>query len=1008
MLFPHYYEDPSRLHIGTLAPRAYYIPFSTAAAARSAMTENPRTCSDRFSLLSGTWEFAYFKSVRELTAPFWGPDADRSGFSPLPVPSVWQCHGYDQHQYTNINYPIPYDPPYVPHNNPCGAYYRTFTLTPEQASMRTYLNFEGVDSCLAVWVNGTLVGYSQVSHASSEWDITEQLHIGENELAVVVLKWCDGTYLEDQDKFRMSGIFRDVFLLHRPAQHIHDITVTTPLSADLTAATVEITPVFSDTPLSVTYTLTDSTGAVIATATGTGAVSLPVDHPVLWNAEHPYLYTLTAETADESLALGVGFREIHTHHGVLYVNGQNITFHGVNRHDSDPVTGYAVTREQVLTDLRVMKEHNINAIRSSHYPNAPWMPELCDRYGFYLLDEADLETHGTIFLYEGENLFNKTTNDPQFYNAVLDRANLLYQRDKNHPCVLIWSMGNESGCGKAVSDAWTWVKDTDPTRLTHYETCDEFRYGPYAEEDAVHPRFDKLSLYSRMYSSPEFLRENMAKQAALAPESRKPFILCEYCHAMGNGPGDLEAYQQLFMEHDGLCGGFIWEWCDHAVYDGTAPDGRPRYLYGGDSGEYPHDGNFCMDGLVYPDRRPHTGLMEYKNVLRPARITQDAMGRYLIRNLLDFTTLSDYLTVTYELTCDGQIVESGSLPESALQVPPHGTAVLPVSFTLPPQGQCRVRFLLALKNADAFRPAGHPLGHEEITLRAFEPRLPHAAAGQAPTVAECGDSLIITGNGFRYTYDCLVGLFSAMEKNGTALLAAPMSYTVWRAPVDNERFVRTTWEENRYNRLKPRAYTTDISATETACVLNTRWSLASDSRQPLLRGTTEWTIHADGAVAFRMTVDKTINTPFLPRFGITLTLPRGNEQVHYCGRGPVENYVDKHHASWYGLFDSTVPAMHEDYLFPQENGNRTECDWLAVDGFRVEAVSHPLSFSVSRYTVEELTAAAHSFELNDSGNTVLHIDYMQSGVGSNSCGPKLDSRWQLNPRRFTFTGLLKP
>ncbi len=986
MLFPAYYEDTSVLHVGTQPPRAYYLPEG----------------DERFVSLNGTWDFAYYESVRHVTEPFWG-DADRSHFVKLPVPSVWQRHGFDQDQYTNINYPIPFDPPYVPYQNPCGAYYRTFTATPEQRALRCYLNFDGVDSCFAVWVNGAFVGYSQVSHAISEWDITEHLRDGENELAVLVLKWCDGTYLEDQDKFRMSGIFRDVYLLYRPIEHLRDFTVTTPHGN-----TVCVRPAFNDKPLPVTYTLTDASGNTVAQAVSDGDVTLSVPQPILWNAERPYLYTLTMQTDDECIRIPVGLREVYTKNGVLYVNGQNVTFHGVNRHDSDPVTGPAVSREQVLTDLRLMKEHNINAIRTSHYPCCPWMPELCDRYGFYLIDEADIETHGTIFLYEGENQFNRVTNDPQFYEAVMDRVKLLYHRDKNHPSVLIWSMGNESGCGKAISDAWTWIKTTDPTRLTHYETCDEFRDSPYPEEDAVHPQFDTLDLYSRMYSSPAFLRENMAKQAARPPEERKPFVLCEYCHAMGNGPGDLEDYQQLFMQYDGLCGGFVWEWCDHALYEGIAPDGRAKYLYGGDSGEFPHDGNFCMDGLVYPDRRPHTGLLEFKNVLRPARITLDEEGRFILRNLLDFTVLSDYLTMTYEVSCDGEVLYRGDIPQERLQLQPHATAVLPLAVTLPEQGHCCIRFLQWLKQDTDFRKAGFALGHNELELRPFTARAAHTAEGALPTAEEQNDALVICGEHFRYTYDTLTGLFSSLEKNGIEQLNAPMTYAVWRAPLDNDRRIAAELRNARYDRLQPRAYSTATATEDNVFIITTSWSLAAVSRQPLLRGVTEWRIHADGAIHLKMTVNKTHNTPFLPRFGITLMLKESADCVKYCGRGPTENYVDKRHAAWFGVFESTVEQEHEDYCKPQENGNHTECEWLTVGSMRVEATDRPFSFSVSPYTAEELTAAAHNFELKKSGSTVLHIDYAQSGVGSNSCGPALDVRYQLNAPRFTFTCLIKP
>ncbi len=1007
MLFPAYYENTEILHIGTEEPRAYYIPFSDAAAARAAIANDPRAASDRFELLSGTWEFAYYPSVRDIEEPFWGEGADRSGFAPLPVPSVWQRHGYDQNQYTNINYPIPFDPPYVPYANPCGAYYRTFTVADTHADERCYLNFEGVDSCFAVWVNGSFVGYSQVSHMSSEFDITRFIHAGENELAVMVLKWCDGTYLEDQDKFRSSGIFRDVFLLYRPAAHLRDFTVTTPM-ADGSAA-VKVVPQFSDAPLSVTYTLTDADGAVVATAVSAEAVTLPVARPVLWNAEQPYLYTLTMETEGESIAVVVGIREIHTKDGVLYVNNQPIVFHGVNRHDSDPVTGSACSREQVMTDLRLMKEHNINAIRTSHYPNAPWMVDLCDRYGFYLIDEADIEAHGCDFLYPSDTEKYGLAQLPMFHGAIMDRVRLMYERDKNHPSVLIWSMGNETRCGRAMWDAWTWTKETDPTRLTHWEPSDEFGMKPYlnvAPDES--PRFDTLDLYSDMYWPPEWLGNYAEKMATLPPEQRKPHVMCEYCHAMGNGPGDLEQYQQQFMKYDVLCGGFVWEWCDHAQFDGIDETGKPHYLYGGDSGEFPHDGNFCMDGLVYPDRTPHTGLLELKNVLRPARISQDENGKFVIHNLLDFTVLGDYLTVTYDVVVDGTVREHGDVPADALRVAPHATAVLPLTITAPAKGHCRVLFRLWLKQPAALLPAGHALGHDEVELRAFAPRAAYKAKGQTPQVEGHGDALVIVGDGFRYTYDKLTGLFSSLQVDGNERLCAPMEYSVWRAPIDNERNVRTKWEWEHFDRLTPRAYTTTVDFKRNTCVLRTNWSLAAVARPALLRGETVWTVYADGAVKLTMSVKKTPNTMFLPRFGITLMLPHEFDAVTYCGRGPTENYPDKRHATWYGTFAGAVADLHEDYLKPQANGNHMECEWLTVGEFAVEATRAPFHFSVSPYTDAELTRAAHPYELQDSGCTVLHIDYMQSGVGSNSCGPALAPQFRLRAPRFIFSCLLKP
>ncbi len=1002
MLFPHYFEDTHALHIGTLPPRAYYIPFSKAQAAASAVKSGTaRRDSDRFQLLSGDWAFRYFDSVYDVTEPFWETNADRSAFGILPVPSVWQLHGFDKPQYTNMDYPFPYDPPFVPRENPCGAYVTHFTVSQADSKLSCFLNFEGVDSCYYVWVNGQLVGYSQVSHASAEWDITPFVQAGENELAVLVLKWCDGSYLEDQDKFRMSGIFRDVYLLYRPADHVRDLTVLTPLDGKTAAVTVQ--PTFSGTAFPVHYTLTDVNGTIVAETVTDQAAVLAVEDPHVWSAEDPYLYTLTLSYANESVAIAVGIREIHTKDGVLYLNGQNIKFRGVNRHDSDPVTGFTISEEQAITDLRLMKQHNINAIRSSHYPNAPWFPELCDRYGLYMIDEGDLETHGTLFLYEGQNTFYETSNDPLFREAFLDRVNLLYQRDKNHACVLIWSVGNESGCGESAEAAWIFLKTVDPSRLTHYESTHRFPADHVPDETC-------LDLVSEMYHSEENIRRFLAEQAALEPAKRRPYVLCEYCHAMGNGPGDLEQYQQLFMANDTLCGGFVWEWCDHAIYKGIdEKSGKPMYYYGGDHGEFPHSGNFCMDGLVYPDRTPHTGLREFKNVLRPVRVRRDENGAFIARNMLDFTNLKSFVRMTYEVVCDGIITETGDVP--TLDIPPHGEAVVPITLEIP-SGHVFVRFRQFQTVPTAFCEVGHELGFEEIELTPFMCKpLPQNLASGSIRWEEDTRTVTVTGEHFRYVYNTFTGLFDGMTVNGQALLDEPMGYEIFRAPTNNDRVIVNKWNFAHYRQVAPRAYDTAVEATAEGLILRTDWSLAAPARQPVLRGTSVWTVYTDGRIALEMTVRKYPGAPYLPRFGLRFVLPRSVKQVSYVGRGPYETYIDKHHASYMGTFETTVQDLHEDYLFPQENGSHAACERLSLtDGttaYRFDATVAPFSFNASPYTVDMLDRSAHPYELEESGHTILHIDYQQSGIGSNSCGPVLAERHQLNHEQFTFGFLLE-
>ena len=935
MLLKPYYQDPACVAVGAMPHRAYYVPFSCGAVTDAAPAD-----SDRCLMLSGEWDFAYYNSPDCVPEAFW----DTAVFTTLPVPSCWQCHGYDIHQYTNTRYPFPYDPPYVPRENPCGAYRRRFTLTAEQAAMGCYLNFEGVDSCYYVWVNGQFVGFDKVSHCTGEFDVTPYVQAGENTLAVLVLKWCDGSYLEDQDKFRMSGIFRDVYLLFRPESHLRDFTVTA--SAD---GVVTVVPDFAGAPQNATYTLTDAAGETVATAVGADTVTMTVDNPVLWNAERPYLYTLRLDTACESIATAVGFRDIRVVDGVLRINGQAVKFRGVNRHDSDPVTGFTISREQALRDLTLMKEHNVNAIRTSHYPNAPWFLELCDRYGFYVIDEGDLEAHGVMNLY-GNTSFDRITDDPMWMDAILDRQYRLYRRDKNRPSVVIWSVGNEAGGGQCARAAWRWLKQTDPTRLVHYESI-----APHGPQDT-----EELSLFSCMYAKDIHIREYLDGQLQRPADERRPFIQCEYSHAMGNGPGDLEDYWQVFDEYEGACGGFIWEWCDHAIHGGITDNGKVKWLYGGDSGENPHSGNFCVDGLVYPDRTPHTGLMEYKNVIRPARIAYTD-GGFTIRNLLDFTDLAAYLTIRYEISCDGEVTEAGEV--AVPSVPPHATVPLAVEASLPTEGHCHIRFVLLRKQATELCPAGQELGFDQIELTPFIPAAAHSAKGSL-TVTETERDITLSGGGFTYVYDTDTGTFSSLGEGMTA----PMVWSAWRAPTDNDAYVRGRWSGCGYDTLQPRTYETTVEQREGCVVLTTRLSLCALWRQPPLRLTAVWTVHADGVIDCESRVARDPEAVWLPRFGVQLTLPAAMEQLTYEGRGPVESYIDKRRASWYGRFATTVSDNHEDYIRPQENGSHCDTRMVQVAdtagrGWQVDAIDKPLSFSASPYTPMELTRAGHSWQL---------------------------------------------
>ena len=560
MIVPRYYENLSVLHENTMPARAYYIP----ASRRMDNLVEHREESDRMQLLNGTWKFQYFNSIYDIQDSFFEKNYDTENFDEIQVPSVWQMAGYDTHQYTNIRYPFPFDPPYVPQDIPCGAYVHTFEYSRDEKAPKSFLNFEGVDSCFYVWINGSYIGYSQVSHMTSEFDVTDVLQDGTNTVAVLVMKWCDGSYLEDQDKFRMSGIFRDVYILKRPKQAISDYHIKTRIEDML--AKVEIEMKFYS-PLNVKISIEDRNGAVVALGSiaEEGTAVLEIASPELWNTENPYLYKLILETENEVIVDHIALRKIEIKDQVIYLNGQKIKFRGVNRHDSDPVTGFTINPEQITTDLTLMKQHNFNAIRSSHYPNAPFFYEMCDKYGFMVIDEADIEAHGPFMIYRKEdtdyNRFKrwneKIADDPVWEEAIVDRVKLMVERDKNRFCIVMWSMGNESAYGCNFEKALEWTKNFDPDRITQYESA---RYRNYDETYD----YSNLDVYSRMYPAFSEIQEYLDKDGS------KPFLLVEYCHSMGNGPGDFEDYFQMIQDNDKMCGGFVWEWCDHAIAHGTA------------------------------------------------------------------------------------------------------------------------------------------------------------------------------------------------------------------------------------------------------------------------------------------------------------------------------------------------------------------------------------------------------------------------------------------------------
>lgn len=987
-----YHENTGVLHLNTEPNRNYYIPFTKGT--------DPfvwREESDRFHLLNGQWDFKYFSDFRDYLENENVTYSDK-----ITVPGNWQLQGFDHPDYVNTRYPIPYNPPFVPDENPCGVYHRFLDVSLKEGT-DLLLNFEGVDSCFYLYVNNEFAGYSQVSHMTHEFNITKYLKDGRNELKVVVLKWCDGTYLECQDKWRMSGIFRDVFLLERPVNRIRNYKVETENDGD-----VKITFDFTGSSVHLKALILDAHGNTVASGeTDNRELLLKVENPVLWNAEWPYLYKLILETEQEVIGDRIGFRKVEIINGAVCLNGIPIKIKGTNRHESHPETGFYVPWDFALRELSLMKQHNINAIRTSHYPPAPWVLQLCDEMGFYVIDEADNEAHGSVeashtvdnnWDYSGICLL---ANEPDFDKEILDRVQMMVARDVNRPCVIFWSLGNESGYAKSFEMAARWIKSNEPSRLVHYESIHEMDCFPKAVDSP-----ETLDVVSRMYPSPEWIENDFLKDE----KEKRPFIMCEYCHAMGNGPGDLEDYWQVFYKHDRLAGGLIWEWCDHGLKIGEDANGNPKFAYGGDFHELIHDGNFVMDGLVYPDRRPHTGLKEVKNVYRPLRceLVNAEKGLFKFSNMLDFRNIKSLLnSVNFEVTENGKLICQGSFrpdipAKTSLEifVPEIEKTVSEIS-SRKEHGEIFVRF-----DYEDIDKAGFSVGFDQVKLCEKTADENQCASSENVTVTEDSREIKMEGENFTYRFDKRLAQFASLVFDGSELLDKGLEYNAFRAPTDNDCNVKRDWYKYHLQSQITKVYNVSVSGNAIRTETSLGWLVYKNS----FRLISEYTVSGDGTIRFKSQVKITDKREYLPRFGLRFFLNKSFSDVTYYGYGPHESYEDKHRSTFKGLFSSKVADQYEPYVRPQENGSHWGTSFVSVESDRLKlTVTSPkdFSFNVSEYSQEELSGKAHNWELEKSGSTILCADYKMSGVGSNSCGPYLAEKYQFNEKEFEINFSLK-
>ena len=975
MKLPNYYMDNHTLHVGCEEPRAYFIPAHSYEAARD---EN-RAKSAYFKSLCGMWDFRYFNSVRDLPEI---AELDGVDFDTIEVPRSWQTKlgkGYDVPQYSNCQYPFPFDPPFVPSDDPCGMYVKTFTL-PDNVleKKRVYAVFEGVDSGFFLYCNDEFIGYSQVAHMTSEFELTKHLHDGKNELKVIVLKWTDGSYLEDQDKYRNSGIFREVYLLFRDPAHIKDIDVKTSLSRGYGKGEVSVSYV-TDGDVSVSTSLLRNSVEI-----GHGE-NITVNAPKLWSDETPELYELYVKCGEEHIVIPVGFTDIRVKDRVVYLNGKPLKIKGVNRHDSHPLLGSATPYEHMKNDIMIFKRHNVNAVRTSHYPNDPRFAYLCDKYGIMMIDETDLEAHGVAFF----GPWSLLSDDPDWEEAYVDRTKLMYERDKNHPSVIMWSLGNEAGYGRNQKAMSSYIKARDKKRLIHYEGGNE-HYTNGVSQAGV------LDVESYMYPPVDFI-EKYAQD-----ESKKlPFFLCEYCHAMGNGPGDLSAYWSLFDRYDCLLGGCVWEFTDHSIQTGEG-----KFTYGGDFGEDPHDGNFCVDGLVYPDRRVHTGLLELKQAIKPFEIKQQGRGKYGITNKRKFRSLSDLtLVASYEFNGLPVLTETFTLDAQ-----PGQTQIITTKAPKCGDGYLTVNMRMLQSSDEEWAPAGYEIGHAQFVLSEpsestehLSPYKVHCLQTEQNVIVEAGDTMYIFNNGD--------GSIAQIICGGKAELAAPVRVGVWRAPTDNDRNERHRWQEKGYDRATCNCHAEpDIFEQDGKVTVSYSVALGMYNFPPVMRFLVTYTVYGDGTLKVEYDCSVREGLPFLPRFGCEFTLPEETENVAYFGYGPVESYSDKRLYATLGLYRSKIADQHEPYVKPQENGSHVGTKWAQVSSVSGDGLTFAgdMHFSASPYSIKQLTDTAHEYELVKDGFTYVKVDYRQSGIGSNSCGPALDEKERFSDTEFSFTFKLKP
>lgn len=929
MLKPYYKQTQS---VNTKPARSYYVPFSDKDE-----KSYDREDSSRFSSLNGMWKITAYDSVLDVPDDF----CDFDGEKEIPVPSCVQYYGYDYFQYTNTRYPFPFDPPHVPAKNPAYHYTRYFDC--DKTSEKTYIVFEGVDSCFYLYINGREVGYSQISHRISEFDITEYVKAGKNKIDVLVLKWNKGSYLEDQDKLRFTGIFRDVYLLRRPEQHITDYKIETAINGNDGIVTLTNK---SDIQITVDY------NGEQKQVKPKEKITFTVENAKLWSAETPYLYDMALSANGEVIYNRVGIRTSEVQGGIYLFNGKPVKFRGVNRHDMHPEKGYAVSKEDMLGDILLMKSLNVNAIRTSHYPSSPLLYEMCDEYGLYVMSESDLESHGSVNCNGGyDEKFHKLIADNKdFEQSTVERNVVNVEEHKNFACVVMWSLGNEAGWGINFKTALTEIRKIDD-RPVHYENI-----WSISNTDEYYSA--GVDVVSRMYPSPEW----MAKDYINDKKETRPLVLCEYAHAMGNGPGGLKEYWDIMESSDRFMGGFIWEWADHGVkYENG-------FKYGGDFGEYLHDGNFCVDGIVSPDRKIKAGTKQMKYYYQPLKF--ERKGDKLV-----ITNKNYFKTETGELDINGKTQSVCIAPSSCISIKIDGD--IQARYSVDGNEVAHAQFLVEKQKQSEFKPV-------EINTE------------------QHGHLLNVTASKNKYGIDIQSGEIERVNANGKEY--GRIKFNVWRAPIDNDMYIKNKWNALFLKHARP--YVRDYTVTDNSVVFDI--VVSADSLKPILKGKIKYTFSDNGvSIATEYELTDVVNFEFLPRIGFCLKLDGFFDKIKYNAYGDDETYSDMYEYAFKGEYESSVANQFKHYVKPQECGSHYLPDYAEVsDGAHTVKIDGMTSFSCLPFGAEQIESAKHDYELPDSDGTYLCADYCMSGLGTGACGPLPQEQYTVPSKgagKITFT-----